>query len=148
MTDDLARRLAAHPRFEWRVGMLAVWNHDETDNDRPMVWRCSLKHSQWHQSPYVSCGPLGAGHLVDNPDSYPVLTDSATAGVLLGMLLTAIEERGGRGIMRMDSGKPWIIVNAAQEDPVDPWGPVIASAKADTLGEAVARALLAVWGDE
>lgn len=69
---DLARELAAHPRWEWRAGMRIVSRFDGA-----LLWR------------------RAEGDLAIHPDwgtePVPDLDDPATAGVLLAML----DEAGG-----------------------------------------------------
>ena len=123
MTIDVARYLCAHSRWQWRSGMLA----------RGGGWGLTGPWASWRSDQPERLGSGGPPY-VDN--AYPDLDDPATAGVLLGMLGEALE-----------------VVSVGREDgiwfagdghythrKVHECGP--------TLGVAVARALLAVWGAE
>lgn len=124
--DDLARRLAAHPRWEWRAGMVC--------NAHRLVDRDGLGIIVDGGVPYLPVAPRWVtieGH--SPPDARPDLTDPATAGVLLAMLAEAVTSstsmlvRDSRG-WHADDGSQWH--------------------GGDCIGEAVARALLAVWGEQ
>jgi hypothetical protein len=124
----LARRLAQHPRFRWMPGM--------------RVWRPN--GNGWHVT-YVTPVELWSGDSYDpiNGSHVPDLSDPATQGWLLSMLRDAIND----GLTTMEiwmeptDGKKSVIVTIKPlgETPHGPW--------ASTLGEALARALLAAWGE-
>jgi hypothetical protein len=113
MANDLARKLAAHPRFRWSEGM----RYDE--NATPGNGLCRG----------------GQGRIFDDFDAVPMsatpdLADAATAGVLLSWL------------------SPGVFVR--QSDPIgdpDVWsvGTTAGTGWGRTLGEAAARAALALW---
>lgn len=83
--SDLARRLAEHPRFEWRVGMYAITRESDRINGIRLYWPVCLTkgfpgpmgvHNGGNCWPVTMHGPY-----------FPDLTDPATAGVLLGRSL-------------------------------------------------------------
>jgi len=124
---DLARRLCAHPRFEWASGMLdsGGWRVLYVDPDDGLPRVAMESEQAWSAE-----GP-------------PDLDDAATAGVLLAML-----------------GPCWVVsagsVHSEDRFVIEPatdrglgqieYGEVVLCAP--TLGEALALALLAVWGDD
>jgi hypothetical protein len=114
--SDLARQLAAHPRFRWAPGML------DTRGNR--VVGVTADGGPWWllAAEYTSGGERVA--------SVPDLTDPATAGVLLSWL------------------PPGVFVR--QSDPLgdpDVWsvGTTTSTGWGRSLGEAAAKAVLAVW---
>uniref|UniRef100_A0A6M3L033 Uncharacterized protein n=1 Tax=viral metagenome TaxID=1070528 RepID=A0A6M3L033_9ZZZZ len=120
--QDTSKLLVAHPRFAWRDGMaVAVGNPF-----RPFVRLGSASAAACNK------GGVDVGE-------YPGLTDWATIGVLLGMLYMT---------------SPWVSVQT--DDPhlwcvswcSDTEYPVWHSQESAWLGEAVALALLEVWGNE
>lgn len=131
--DDLARRLAAHPRWKWRAGMLG-------DDG----WRClgpdSVTDEIVFGAPSDEAAATSAGVRWSWPSHLreaavrPDLTDPATAGVMLAMLAEA-----DSSLIAEFDGHAWVIVHPEAE---------ILMHTAPTLGEASARALLAVWGEE
>lgn len=64
--------------------MLAIWSYDETDDNRPMTWRCGQRHDE--RGPFVTAGPCANGHPDFNRDSIPDLSDPATLGCLLALV--------------------------------------------------------------
>lgn len=126
---DLARRLAAHPRFEWREGM-AAREVSLTGNWQPgdYGWRilsgapdvaAVTSEGDMHEVPYM---PSAFARAV------PDLTDAATGGVLLDML-------GDR--WRTHRLGCWAVSKGIEPDRTRHFG--------STLAEACARALLAEW---
>lgn len=115
---DLARALAAHPRWTW---------------EERMVTTCRLTILDGGDRDFVVGHRLGAtrdgGGWYDGPAAglVPDLADDGTAGVLLGMLGRAMPLRSVL-VCREQNGT-WN---------VETW-------QGDTLGEAGARALLAAW---
>lgn len=130
----IARELAAHPRFEWLPGMLVC--ADAANPPARMVYRDDDEGHTFAVAERVQM--LGRDPGVDawSDDAYsgeevPDLADPATAGVLLAELLDLDPSlhihRDGDGYL----------VHVA---------PGVCEYVGATLGEAVARALLAVWG--
>lgn len=128
---DLARRLAAHPRFEWRPGMLAL-EDPSLGNWQPGDYRWRIitgapdlaavtAEHDIHEAPYM---PYAFARAV------PDLTDAATGGVLLGMLGPgwSLDTNAASIELRGPCGKGGVYVG-------------------DSLAEACARALLDQWGD-
>lgn len=136
---DLARRLAAHPRWVWRRGVLAL-EDPLSGNWQPgdREWRiitgapdvsAVTSENEIHETPYM---PSAFARAV------PDLTDAATGGVLLDMLdytrfgwLVTIGVK--HGVRR------WAVYERGDAEPGMGWCP--------TLAEACARALLAEWGE-
>lgn len=116
---DVAQNLCAHPRWQWRAGMLA----------RGGGWGCFSRTpwASWRSDQPERLGSGGPPY-VDN--AYPDLDDAATAGVLLGILAEACRVHP-TVTPRVDGG---LSVGAMGSDHLGP-----------TLGVAAARALLAVW---
>ena len=107
---DAARRLANHPNWDWRQGML-----DQRGG--------RLVGGSWeHPTVEASGAP-------------PNLNDGATAGILLqildetGLLTDVVKHRGD-----------WVVAIDRGDGPIGYAG--------DSLGEAAAWALLAVWGED
>ena len=135
---DLARRLAAHPRFEWRRGMAALesspsgnWQPGDYEwrilSGAPDLAAVTSEHDI-HEAPYM---PSAFGR------AYPDLTDAATGGVLLHIL--------GPGYELAHYSRPtgtmslWVVKLRGRPDAIQYAG--------CTLAEACARALLAEWGE-
>lgn len=121
MTDeqrDLARRLAAHPRWVWRRGVLALFEpapycygelRIEEDGWTPTWCDDIAQPNGWPDVKRVA---------------WPDLTDAATGGVLWEMA----------GRLEVTATKESVRVG-------------LHDATGSTLAEACARALLAEWGD-
>jgi hypothetical protein len=86
---ELARKLVAHERWEWKVGMLATGSSGGMDGSIRLWWPVTRHkgergpigiHSGGNTWPISMHGPY-----------LPDLTDDATAGVLLGMWLETME---------------------------------------------------------
>jgi hypothetical protein len=120
---DLARRLVAHPKWAWAGGML--WGHGDPAT-RDWCW------GRWPDPP----APDG---------SIPDLADPATRGCLQAMLYEA-----GEGIVAVVPD-PVMIDHYAVCDSVSFEGRMVWAERhglpRGPLGEALARALLAVWGE-
>ena len=121
---DLARRLAAHPRFELRAGMRLL------DHETPWVvlsvrdGRVTFAMDEVTDLPINLA--LSSGDRLD-------LTDAATGGVLLDMLGSGyLVER-----FSPEVGVPWSVRRYDFDD-----GPFYVG---KSLAEACARALLAEW---
>lgn len=126
---DLARRLAAHPRFEWRPGMLAL-EDPPSSNWQPGddQWRivtgapdlaAVTSEGDVHEAPYM---PNAFAQAV------PDLTDAATGGVLWEL-----------------AGKPQ---SATYPDETMVWTAIGVRAGGATMAEACARLMLATWDGE
>lgn len=122
---ELARRMAAHPRFELRAGMLLISGDEHTPVARVLdigdkwVWfACG-----------GSIGPCEPSEAIGEGD-HPDLTDAATGGVLLDML-----------------GPGWTVITRSGKVDAHPTGcagpPAVSGA---TMAEACARLMLAKWG--
>ncbi len=117
---ELAKRLAAHPRWEW---------HDDM-----IVGAIGPKSGHFMSDPWPEHDPVAAE--ARSTVLVPDLGSMATAGVLLGMLSS---EAGACVQVAQDRAGSWS---------VDPWGHA-GTQQAQwwpCLGEALAWALLAVWG--
>lgn len=118
---ELARALVALPGWRWRAGMLA---------------QCSgrlVRVVQWDGDAVAGTGArmLPSGAWVSAPvycDDLPDLTDDATGGVLLGMLMAAalVDLNGMRGTVTLQ-----LVVREEYY-------------RGSTLAEAAARALVAL----
>lgn len=139
MNGDLAKRFAAHPRFEWRPGMLAL----HTGKSGPPAVRCldwprngEQRFEGWHGSETADV-PLDDVRRWFVPD----LDDAPTAGALLGVL---VDEGCLRVEMGYEAGE--VTCNAWHVDTFRPdsgrqravgWAPAAAAASA----------LLGLWGE-
>lgn len=172
--DDIARQLAAHPGFDWtRMAGAAVYLADSVDPERAhrvadayacdevrgdIVLRLNLGGVELMELRRVARSrgrryPAGCWCEYDDYDHEPVnpprkapvpdLSDMATAGVLLGMLY--MESR--RVTIRMENIDGFEVVVHHYDPEHRPEPHWTTSHRADTLGEAVARALLVVWAD-
>lgn len=141
--SDLARQLAAHPRWRWMPGMLAL--------DSSLSLRVAR-----------ACGDLIEGTL-DNPghvspgalfvaDALPDLSDPATVGCLLAMLREAWtgDEPGGTARFGLRDGGFVTFdgqgVDCLARRNTGMSGPFTEKHRGP-MGEALALALLAAWGE-
>lgn len=135
---DLARRLAAHPSFAWKPGM----SYGDVTADT--VWRvlvvgpdavCAYGVDTGHVG-LNSFARLAAECLLD-------LCDDATSGALLAQVWAAVPmayvERETADYCRAGSPE-----RVSVSGPID--GTVRTLGVGATLGEACARALIAIWG--
>ena len=133
--SDNATRLAAHPRWEWRPGMVAGWKH-----------HCMADPSRALVSDVV-CDRVGVviegRPILITPGCDDTLTPDihhpATKGWMLAMLREATGDPGAHVAQMMPLGKQhggWAVYSTC---------PLPATAGA-TEGEALATALLAAWG--
>lgn len=125
---DLARELAAHPRWgpasSWAIDGVAAF-HDHP-RDLPA-----------HRTHWRGLKLLDPSKGTSGLQWVPDLADDATAGVLLGMLgahLVSVNQQ------RRESGMVWTVRWRATD------GLVHTTRHHDSLGEAAARAWLAVHG--
>lgn len=127
---DLARRLAAHPRFHPERGM--VWHHNDAGRGVavddgwgiPLVRECYENSGLYREDGWV-----------------PDLTDAATGGVLLDMLGPNWNSNRTREWDEANDGPDrdrWFVWKTAGMKVVY---------RGTTLAEACARALLAEWGE-
>ena len=167
MTDELlalARALVAHPKWAWREGMRVVMYTDSpwrAGFPQPtFVYGRVLAYRRDH-SPHLyvwweDAVPHGRyTSVLDHPDwddpdhgeeHLPDLHDAATAGVLLGML-PANRVQGVRPLIDDIGGAfGWRVVCRRPMQAATPRSGFDYFI-GDTLGEACAQALLAVWGE-
>ena len=133
MNDEqlkLARELAAHPKFEWRYGMLPEYER------APFVWSAKLDRVDedgWNPQ-YCDSIALPNGWPDAKREAWPDLIDDATGGVLWAM--------AGKPCLFVDPGNKSVVIQYADTDGVSM--PVIGT----TLAGACARALMAQWARE
>lgn len=133
---QLARELAAHPRFQWRSGMLALYTRAPGSMDDG---RKRLDTDDYN--------PTADYDIARNSDpdgvrrAWPDLTDAATGGVLWEMAgrPEVHYTYNGHGVRFFRVGPGPAHPNT--ERPNEPCG----SGEGSTLAETCARALLAVW---
>ena len=126
---DLARRLAAHPRFVWRRGAQPVYE------PAPFVWgRLDRVEEDGWNPQHCDYIALPNGWPDAKREAYPDLTDAATGGVLLDMVRALFVE------VEMSMNKDGFGLNCWRS-----FGRLVGFTGA-TLAEACARALLAEWG--
>lgn len=133
---DLARRLAAHPRFDWLRGMAAI------ESPPPPSTNCQPGDTAWRildESPDLVAvtSELDIHEAPHMPSAFamaiPDLTDAATGGVLLDMLRPGHLEYFPEEHVWLTRKKS--VLNVPYH-------------AGKTLAEACARALLAEWGGE
>jgi hypothetical protein len=117
---ELARRLVAHPKWEWRLGMIG---YSPAYDSRFFV-------DEKERVPPV----MGMG-------SYPDLDHPSTAGWLLGML----DDCYAVSIGRKEVDGWWLCECYPTNDSYYDDNAVVRSST--SKGAALARALLEVWGD-
>jgi hypothetical protein len=140
---ELARKLAAHPRFEWAAGMLATAIEDNAHSQVRFVasgeWTGALSssdHTEWSL-------PLAEGGDFTYAIEYvPDLADPATQGCLWAMLDEASEDLRVMGHGSHRGVEEWT------------WGDrggrcweLQTLDRTFSKGEALARALLSAWGE-
>ena len=132
---DLARLLVDHPRFQPVRGLVLTDGTVVVSADKPEgggFQRVTVTGGkargwvQWRTALHVT-------------SALPDLDDHATQGVLLGMLREVCGD--GEVCARSDELEPMHYVDACWGDTVHDCGGY------PTLGEALARALLAAWGE-
>lgn len=140
MTDDkqtLAARLAAHPRWRWMPGMLAVGESREW-------WRVSGPAEGYVEASALAVGESTGVDMWErsepHPPIVPDLSDRATIGCLVGML----REVHPDAVVWPDRGEFCVLsyLHISYDD-LSIWH----VAKHHQEGPAVALALLAAWGD-
>lgn len=127
--SDLAKRLAAHPRFEWRAGMLIPHSFNGMEGG----WRLLRDGDRacWEDTPLFDLRGI-TSHRIKYP---PDLTDAATCGVLWAMLVEACAPKGWLPSLGYDGV---VQIDCAVVD-----GEGLASMEFESVGVA----LLEVWGD-
>jgi hypothetical protein len=116
----LARELAAHPRFEWRHGMLPEYERAH------FVWSAKLDRVDedgWNPQ-YCDSIALPNGWPDAKREAWPDITDDATGGVLWAL-----------------AGKPAVV-------PCECGDVIVEEHAGTTLAEACTRLLLAQWARE
>jgi hypothetical protein len=122
---DLARKLAAHHEWEWLGGMLVEADGDER------TWR--LVGGGWVQEAGESQRP--------RPGTwYPDLADPATQGCLIAMLTPYLDDIDQRGQLYDGSCGTWVVGYQKHSASL-----ATITTGCDTLGEALATALLDAW---
>lgn len=115
---ELARRLVAHPGWQWMRGMIATTTRTVDGLD---VVDCVIRGSAW----------FGDDDSCSAPYCTPAIDQPATQGCLIAMIddLRELRQLDGR----------WTVDRGERMRCVSTW--------CDTRGEALARALLAAWGE-
>ncbi len=132
---DLARRLVACPRWRWMPGMTAI----PLSHERERWLLCWCEEDGSEAGGYQTTGGKWWGiatsdlPMVLREGWVPDLTDPATAGCLLAMLVAADPGAGWGVSCGPDVG--WRATSCAHD------------LSGATCGEALARALLVVWED-
>lgn len=153
---EAAGALAAHPRWEWWTGMTMI--PAGFDRERWLLCWCDRRYDQrpdgtwpdgptgWNGGAYQTSGSKWWGIAssetpIDLGDGWvPDLTDDATAGVLLGMLRSAVGfELGLHYSIAARADRRWYVNVPREPEHYD-------THYGATLGEAAGRALLAVLG--
>lgn len=121
--EQIARRLAASPAFDWLPGMLAVVPADDDDDD--------------DSTGYVSRIVEGSGPV--NAAAFPDLSDGATRGALLDLVRAAY---GDPTICPYRAAEVWEVYCEAPEDsPIEAFGWPLSFDHAEE-GPALALALI------
>lgn len=143
---DLARKLAAHERFRWLRGMVALGTnaggYPRMEAGRPVLIEEDGAMDEWAEGLIGHMDPLTGK--VTRYDAFPNLNDWPTVGALLGMLVEAWPTRRFELTHHPhwdedEDGGPfstWSVWDSEFNETHD----------GTTPGEAVARALLEVWG--
>ena len=128
---DYARTLAEHPKWRWEPGMAADWFQDH-------MIGTFLAFIVSAEGGYVDVVPEGRSRAVElrlpDKDLLPSLRNPATKGWLLHMLR---EATGTQDACATWLGGEWRLYG---------WIGASALGRFATEGEAIAAALLAVWG--
>lgn len=136
---DLARELVGHPKWEWRDGMLAL--------SEALPFRVTEITTEEGQILLLEGDPdcfINWSTAKTYASVWPDLTDAATAGCLLAMVHELMADLE---ITTPASTPGWSIV---WDFTYPAWEPRYPNKAGDgaTLGEACARALLALWNQE
>lgn len=139
---ELAKRLAAHQRFEWRIGMYGFEMYGSWPNGFRVI-----------DSETVPLTVGDAGRLIHGWNKadvyavidytslfYPDLDDAATQGLLWAMLVEACEGHDLSVSPELSEGEVLLHWPFGQKDRRSTF-------KADIDGEALAQALLEVWDE-
>lgn len=131
-----AQRLAQHPRWEWREGVL-IGGDGELAGWRVMLvedWGTTLTRNG--QSWAVGAGRLPALALV------PDLADDATAGIVLGMVRAWAAKVDG--LVEIHAGTKQAVVVVSFEEHGAPWATRIRRL-GETVGDAAGECMIACW---
>lgn len=151
MTDEqreLARRLAAHPRWRWHAGMTAL-KPIVCGGNAGTVTRVEVLSHDHIPLRWVSSSYAMAGHLDVPTDAYPDLTCPATQGWLLRLLYESASldlsmmTREGSTVVPTSLPSVHLTYKAWNRPMIEP--PAVAYC--ERVGTALARALLDVWGE-
>ncbi len=125
VNEKLAKLVARHPKFTWEPGML-VYQHWGTSGEYKKLRIRDERHIT----------------LWTNTDSelYPDLEDWATCGILLGKLISEIDDT----TLSFDYNSPYLIdkvwtLCGDQHEPYEIW---------DSFGGIIAASLLFLWNKE
>ena len=138
--DELptAQRLAQHPRWEWRQGMLVGAGAFAGYRCIGHMDGLGLVFQRGMTSRIVTAHELR--HLVNRP--VPDLTDDGTAGIVRGMLQTWAAKVDG--LVEIHAGTKQAVVVVSFEEAGAPWATRIRHMGA-TVGDAAGQCLLACW---
>ena len=131
---DLARELVGHPKWEWRDGMLAL--------SEALPFRVTEITTEEGQILLLEGDPdcfINWSTAKTYASVWPDLTDAATAGCLLAMLGDDVQ-----ALLHFTTETRW----GVYRNTMDPYMSNKRGHIGATLGEACARALLALWNQE
>lgn len=139
---DLARRLAASPKWRWRGGMRmadATTGAARVFGSGSRIWSDQQVGTFPNADPFTG-EPMRGTTTWPPAGTVPDLADPATAGCLIALLREVTENFDLEPEPEVADGQGW----CCSVCDGDVWIPHDGA----TMGEAVARALLAVWDDE
>ena len=132
MSEDLAKRLASHKRWEWIPGMQA---RDKSQRAHRVL---AISGTEGDLTLYVRGGPFRVH--ARQWDLTPNLSDPATVGCLWHMLVMAMRTREFWGYPEMEPSG--VLLHTCKIGKDSEWYEDIND------GKALAKALLAVWDHE
>lgn len=151
---DLARRLAGHAKWAWMRGMRVI----DSASTSAYTYRLHAGDEEPGRfaTYYGDPAPRWASPGFEEGDSegvrtshVPDLADPATQGCLWAMLCEA-SVYGRAEVRHWDHGgtpwRIWVTIPSGDEPPMDLHTDT--GGAGDTYGEALARALLAAWGEQ
>jgi hypothetical protein len=138
MDDQTAEALAAHPRWEWRDGMLTTRDSYISVGRYAGADDIGLYFTTRTGQRYLVTRNELAGAIVG---VIPDLDDDATAGILLGMVREWCDERGRRLEVECIGRKQWRV--CSRRDVWAEWART--DGTGESMGEAAGRCLLACW---